>query len=152
MSKILIRSLEPSDLPHLVELCAEHAAFEKAAYDKLGKEHMLEAAIFSDTPRLFVWIAAQEKNIVGYASATLDFSTWDAHVFAYLDCLYVQPSARNKSIGQALLDAVVVFARGKQCHNVQWQTPTWNVDAQRFYRRRNAMQLSKERFILTLEK
>jgi GNAT superfamily N-acetyltransferase len=145
----MIRTLELSDLPRLVELCAEHAAFEKASYDKLGKGERLEQAVFCDAPRLFVWVAVQE-NVVGYASMTLDFSTWDAAPFAYLDCLYLQPSARGGGMGQQLLEVVVAFARSKNCRNVQWQTPNWNVDAQRFYLRQGATQSSKERFILPL--
>ncbi len=146
-----IRPLQPSDLPQLVRLCAEHAAFEKASYEIAGKEEKLEGAIFSDMPRLFVWVAVQQETLVGYTSATLDFSTWDASTFTYLDCLYLQPSARFLGIGTELLDCVIAFAKSKGCHNVQWQTPVWNIDAQRFYARLGTTQSSKERFILSLE-
>ena len=147
----LIRRLEPSDLPCLVKLCAEHAAFEQADYDPTGKVEKLEGAIFSDTPSLFVWVAVQENVLVGYASATLDFSTWDAARFAYLDCLYLQARVRSQGAGKKLLETVIEFSKSKDCNNVQWQTPVWNVDAQRFYSRFGTVQKTKERFILPLD-
>lgn len=152
MSPMVIRPVDLDDVDDLVELCAEHAAFEKAAYDKVGKKERLEAAIFCDTPRLFVWVVVVQDNLVGYASMTLDFSTWDAFPFAHLDCLYLQPSARSKGFGLTLFQTVIDFAESKKCHNLQWQTPVWNKDAQKFYARLGAVQSSKERFILPLNK
>lgn len=147
---MLIRPVNQTDLADLVDLCAEHAAFEKAAYDRAGKQERLGAAIFADTPRLFVWVVVAQDSLVGYASVTLDFSTWDAFPFAHLDCLYLQPSWRSKGLGAKLLQTVIDFAKSKNCHNLQWQTPIWNKDAQRFYARLGAVQSSKERFILSL--
>lgn len=147
----LIRKLEPSDLPCLIKLCAEHAAFEQASYDVTGKVKKLEGAIFSDTPSVFVWVAVQQNVLVGYASATLDFSTWDAAPFVHLDCLYLQAQVRSQGVGKKLLETVIDFAKSKHCVNVQWQTPVWNVDAQKFYSHFGAVQKAKERFILPLE-
>jgi L-amino acid N-acyltransferase YncA len=98
----LIRKLEPADLPRLVNLCTEHAAFEGANYDREGKVEKLEGAIFSGTPHLFVWVAVQQDVLVGYASVTLDYSTWEAATFAHLDCLYLQQQVRSQGIGKRL--------------------------------------------------
>jgi GNAT superfamily N-acetyltransferase len=145
-----IRVLEPSDLPCLVKLCAEHAAFEQASYDVMGKEEKLAKVIFADATRLFVWVAEQQNRLVGYASVTLEFSTWDAATFAHLDCLYLQEHARSQGTGKKLLETVLDFARSKGCVNVQWQTPVWNIEAQKFYAQFGVTQHSKERFILSL--
>jgi len=151
LSSTLIRPLERADLPQLLPLCAEHAAFESARFTPVGTAERLERAVFCDPPRLFVWVAARAEVLLGYASMTLDFSTWDAAPFAHLDCLYLQPLARSQGIGRRLLEAVVAFARSQGCPEVQWQTPHWNEDAQRFYRRTGAAQSQKVRFVLTLE-
>jgi hypothetical protein len=36
------------------------------------------------------------------------------------------------------------------CATVQWQTPAWNEDAARFYRRLGAVELDKRRYVLDL--
>ena len=150
-SSALVRPLERRDLPQLLLLCAEHSAFKSAHFTSVGKAEGLERAVFCDPPRLFVWVAARAEVLLGYASVTLDFSTWDAAQFAHLDCLYLQPLARSQGLGRRLLEAVVAFARSQGCPEVQWQTPHWNEDAQRFYRRTGAVQSQKVRFVLTLE-
>ena len=151
ISSARVRPLEHADLPQFLLLCAEHAAFESARFTLTGSAERLERAVFCDPPRLFVWVAAQDEVLLGYASVTLDFSTWNAAPFAHLDCLYLQPLARSQGIGRRLLEAVVAFARAQGCPEVQWQTPHWNEDAQRFYRRTGAAQSQKVRFVLTLE-
>jgi hypothetical protein len=50
-----------------------------------------------------------------------------------------------------LLAAVIVAARDAGCVQVQWQTPDWNVDAARFYRRAGAVERAKRRFVLSLD-
>jgi GNAT superfamily N-acetyltransferase len=144
----LIRRAEPGDVTTLVALCAEHAAFERAAYDPDGKEARLAAALFGEAPRLWAWVAVSDDGVVGYASATEDFSTWNAVPFLSMDCLFVQPGHRNGGLGAELLGAILQFARARGLAEVQWQTPAWNADASRFYRRHGGIAQDKARFSL----
>ncbi len=145
------RRAAPTDLEALVELCAEHAAFEEAKYEKTGKLEALKTAIFSASPRLYVWVIEDAGQLVGFASLTLDYSTWDAAEFAHLDCLYLKTEYRAKGLGQALFSAALEFARQRGCINLQWQTPTWNKAAIGFYNRQGAGSKSKQRFVLPIE-
>ncbi|SMB97737.1 GNAT family N-acetyltransferase [Deinococcus hopiensis] len=145
-----VRGVERRDLARVVELCGDHAAFERAAYDPAGKQERLEQALFGEVPRLHAWVAEQDGDLIGYATATLDYATWDAAPFVHLDCLYLRPQARGQGVGLLLLAEVLALGKRAGCVNAQWQTPQWNEDAIRFYRRQGAVGYSKCRFILPL--
>jgi GNAT superfamily N-acetyltransferase len=49
-----------------------------------------------------------------------------------------------------LLQAAIEEARRQQIDHLEWQTPAWNEDAIRFYRRQGASHANKVRFRLTL--
>jgi GNAT superfamily N-acetyltransferase len=144
----VVRRALPADVDAIVELCAEHADFERAIYEPLGKAARLSAALFKPEPRLFAWVALVEGSPVGYATAAPEYSTWGAGEYLHMDCLYVRSRQRRAGIGVALLECVVAQARQHGYGEVQWQTPDWNVDACRFYRRQGASQQLKIRFVL----
>jgi ribosomal protein S18 acetylase RimI-like enzyme len=141
-----IRAVTSEDLPALIKLCAEHAAYEKASYNSADKAEKLQQAI--DKQRLYVWVVEKEKNLVGYATATLEFSTWDACDYLHMDCLYLKKEARGQGLGEKLVREVTKLAREKNCVNVQWQTPDWNTRAMSFYKRLGATSKNKVRFFL----
>jgi GNAT superfamily N-acetyltransferase len=143
-----IRPAEHRDLNTLVALCVEHAAFERAAYSPEGKRARLGAAMFGAAPRLRAWVALHESQVIGYATATEDYSTWAAAHFLHMDCLFVRPAHRSAGCGTALLHTVVAYARARGLCEVQWQTPAWNTAAQRFYRCHGAVPGDKVRFAL----
>ncbi len=146
-----IRPVRAGDLAVLVELCAEHAAFEKAEFDPAGKAEALGTALFSPCARLHAWIAWDGDCALGYAAASGEFSTWAAREYLHLDCLFLRASARGCGVGAALLQAVVALAQARGIEELQWQTPDWNAAAIRFYRRLGARAKTKMRFALRAE-
>ncbi len=148
---LIIRPIQIQDLEQLVQLCAEHAEYERQSYDPSGKLEALERAIFGDAPKAFVWVVAAEHKLLGFASVTLEFSTWDADQFAHLDCLYLQPEARGKGIGSTLFKTILEFAANQNCLNLQWQTPDWNTSAIAFYEHLGATSKTKQRFTLAIK-
>lgn len=100
--------------------------------------------------RLALFVAKINGERVGYATMTHDVSTWTGLGYAHLDCLYVAEGHRDAGIGVALIDAISEHARRLGFCELQWQTPTWNAGAIRFYTRLGATRQSKERFALSL--
>lgn len=143
-----IRFVRPSDLDELVQLCSLHAAFEKCDYNSVGKKELLNTHLFSDRPSLYCLIAEVEGNIVGYASYMRQFSTWDATSYLYMDCLYLRENARRKGLGEDLINRIKSEAVALNCSHIQWQTPSFNVRAMKFYKRIGATSKSKERYFL----
>lgn len=144
----VVRRVRPDDLDTLVALCGEHALYEKTSHDAAGKAEALSRALFSTPARLHAWVAEAAGELIGYASAALEFSTWQAGEFLHIDCLFVRAGRRGGGAGASLLQAVRDFAGRAGCLEMQWQTPEWNVEAMRFYRRFGAVDKAKRRFFL----
>lgn len=144
-----IRTVSRHDLEALIELCAEHATYEGARYEREGKADALARALFTDPPRLYAWVVERTARLVGYATATQEFSTWDAASFFHMDCLYLREEARGAGLGRHLIKEIARLARQLGCVNVQWQTPVWNTRAISFYRRLRAEGKEKVRFVFS---
>jgi len=140
-----------AEVTTLLVLGAEHAAFEHLPCRASEQPSALAAALEGDSPLLYAWIANLGDEALGYVSATLDFSTLDGARYLHMDCLYVRDTWRGQGVGLRLWRAVHAFAQAHQCAAIQWQTPWWNVDAARFYRRLGANEAPKLRYCLPLD-
>ena len=90
-----IRPVQEIDLPAVVEICREHADYEKADYIENDQESKLRLALFSEQPQLECWVVATEEGLIGYTTFMMQFSTWDAAHYLYMDCLFLLPEARS---------------------------------------------------------
>ncbi|MEV0460088.1 GNAT family N-acetyltransferase [Catellatospora methionotrophica] len=141
----IIRPVRPGDLPELLALIADHASYERAAPPPPGLGERLTPALFADPPKLRCLVADDAGTLAGYATWTRDFATWTGRPYTHLDCLYLAATHRGQGLGTRLLDAVRA-ATGAD--DLQWQTPAWNTDAQRFYERQGAHPAPKIRYTL----
>ena len=112
----------------------------------LGQLH-IGHAIFGKQPQLECWVVATEEGLIGYTSFMMQFSTWDAAYYLYMDCLFLRPEARSLGIGVVLMENLRQLAFERGCMNIQWQTPSFNDGAVRFYERLGAVAKVKQRFI-----
>lgn len=141
-----VRQATGLDADAMLSLIHSHAAYEGGeASISVAK---LQSVLDQDPAPLAAWVADEGGKLVGYATATVDFSTWAGKPFLCLDCLFVQAGCRGSGVGAALLEAVRVHALDRRIAVVQWQTPDWNEDAIRFYLRKGASFLPKARFTL----
>lgn len=145
-----MRALERGDLGGLVELCREHARYERASWSDHEREQKLEA-LFLGSGSARCWVVEAPDELAGFASANLELSTWDAGHYLHLDCLYLRAAYRGEGLGQALMEHVARAALELGAVNLQWQTPVWNDGAARFYERLGAGAAEKLRFTLSPE-
>ncbi|MEL6391315.1 MAG: GNAT family N-acetyltransferase [Bacteroidota bacterium] len=148
MEKITIRAPREHDIEDIVILCALHAKYEQSDYDPTGKKEELKKHLFSDSPSLYALVAMVNDEIVGYATYMKQFSTWDATHYIYMDCLYLREEARGHGIGQKLVERIQEEGEKLGCSLIQWQTPSFNTRAMKFYERIGAKGKSKERYFL----
>ncbi|MEO1479155.1 MAG: GNAT family N-acetyltransferase [Bacteroidota bacterium] len=148
MSDLALRPVRRTDLDALVTLCAEHAAYEGCVYDQTGKAQRLGTLLFGEGPGVFGFVATQADRLIGFATWMPQLSTWDAATYAHLDCLYLCPEARGRGLGRRLVACVVQAATAAGCTRMEWQTPTSNASAIRFYDRLGATSKAKRRFYL----
>ena len=129
----LIREPAPGELSALAELCAAHAAYERAGPVPADLAERLHAALSGPRPRLgCLVLATPDGALAGYATFTRDFATWSGAEYTHLDCLYLRDEWRGHGWGRLLFEAVAARVGGGE---LQWQTPDWNTAAQRFYDR-----------------
>ena len=145
-----IRKATENDLSGIIRLCKDHAAFERCAYEEEGKEEGLHTALFSNPPKLYCYVVEIAGNVVGYFSYTFDYSTWDAQSFLYLDCLYLDPEWRGQRIGESIFTLLRSIATENNCVNIQWQTPSFNERAIKFYHRIGGTGKDKVRFFINI--
>ena len=73
-------------------------------------------------------------------------STWRAAEYLHLDCLYISDPFRNAGLGTQLMQKVASDARSLGCDFIEWQTPSWNTEAIRFYVRVGSVGALKMRY------
>lgn len=105
-----IRPAEPSDLNNIVELCTLHSIHEIAEYHSTGKAKKLGQYLFSKSPKIYCLVVEHDANLIGYATYMLQFSTWDARFYIYMDCLFLTEESRGLGIGEMLMDKIKIKA------------------------------------------
>lgn len=159
MTAARVRHARPEDLGRVAELVAEHAAYEKAPPPAPGLASRLGALLFgatagsgSERPRLRCLVAeVPDGRLVGYATCAPELSTWDGAEYLHMDCLFLSPTERGLGLGPLFMEALRAEARSLGLTEIQWQTPTWNEGAIRFYDRLGATSKEKLRYSLPVE-
>jgi len=130
----VIRAAVAPDVPTLLELVKELAAYEKEPDAVLATEKDLHDALFGPDPSAGCHVAEVDGAVVGFALWYRTFSTWQGKPGLWLEDLYVRPEARGTGLGKALLVELARTAVQRGWTRFEWWVLDWNVDAQGFYR------------------
>lgn len=124
-----IREANASDIPGLIALFEEFAAFQQTPDKMCNTVEMMqqEQAFFNG----FVAVDEQEA-IVGYATWFYTYHTWVGKCI-YLDDLYVRESQRKTGLGKQLFNKVADQGKATGCHRMRWLVSEWNTNARAFY-------------------
>lgn len=138
MARMTIRPAEPADVPVLLQLVHELAAYEREPDAVETTEDMLEQALFGGAGEPAVascHVALDgEGAVVGFALWYVTFSTWKGRPGLWLEDLFVRPSARSLGLGKALLQALAEVCLERRYARFEWWVLDWNEPAQGFYR------------------
>lgn len=130
-----VRPVEPADVPAVVAMVHELAAYERAPGECGLTEPQLRAALFAERPALYGHVALDGDGLpAGLALWFLNFSTWRGVHGIYLEDLYVRPSARGIGLGRALLAELARICRERGYARLEWWVLDWNSPAHDFYR------------------
>ena len=139
----MIRPATPDDVPEIVAMVHELAAYERAAELCRLSVEGLRAALFAPAPALFAHVAVDDATArpVGFALWYVSFSTWDGMHGLYLEDLFVRPAARRDGHGGALLRELAAVAVERGYSRLEFVVLDWNDIAIGFYRKLAAVPL-----------
>jgi GNAT superfamily N-acetyltransferase len=129
-------------LPRVVELMRGLAEFEDLLDEFHVTPELLDRHLFGERASAELLIGRIGDEVCGYALFFENFSTFLGRPGMYLEDVYVDPRARGKGLGKALLLEVVRTARERGCRRCDWLVLDWNERAKRFYESLGARQLS----------
>lgn len=128
-----LRPATAADVPLLLQLIRELAAYERAPDAVVATEASLLRDGFGPEPRYRATLAEWQGEPVGFALWFLNYSTWLGQPGLYLEDLFVRPQARGRGAGKALLCELAAVALRQGCGRFQWQVLDWNEPSIRFY-------------------
>jgi GNAT superfamily N-acetyltransferase len=131
---MLIRPAKPSEGQLIVDLIRDLAVYEKEEHLALATLDQINAAFFCESPAVFCdFVEDESGKVVGFATWFLNFSTWTGTHGIYLEDLFVEPSARGKGYGKALLVHLAKICIERGYHRFQWWVLDWNKPSIDFY-------------------
>ncbi len=139
---MVIRRGQKKDLPEVLALIKELAAFERAADAVSVTVEDMERDGFGPNP-LYGFFVAEENEIVGIALYYYRYSTWKGKRM-YLEDIVVTDAYRGKGIGSQLFNEVIREGLKEECTGMMWQVLDWNESAIRFYKEKYEAELDGE--------
>lgn len=142
---ISIRPASPADIPLILTLIRELAAYERAPEQAIATEHDLSRHLFpgAGRPTVECLIGELVGEPRGFALYFTSFSTWLGRSGIYLEDLFVRPDSRRRGLGRALLSHLAGLAVERGCGRLEWAVLDWNAPAIEFYRSLGAMPMSE---------
>ena len=126
-----IREAKREDMPQVLQLIKELAAYEKASGEvEIGLKELEEEGFDHGNFKCFV--ADVEGKIEGMALVYFRFSTWKGRT-VHLEDLIVRESMRGTGLGGALYQKVVEYGYENGVKRVEWVVSEGNKNAIEFY-------------------
>ncbi len=131
---VRVRRLEARDKPLWTALFKGYIAFYKATV----ADDVIEGTwqrLMGGEPDFHIALVAvdQQDAPVGLAHVLFHRSTWSPTWYCYLEDLFVDPAARAKGIGRALIEATYAEADARGCTRTYWSTQEFNYRARGLY-------------------
>ena len=142
MNTITIRPATTVDVPLLLQLIQELAAFVREPHAVRATETLLRESLFGPRSYAEALIASLDGEPCGMAVFFHNFSTWTGRPGLYLEDLYVTPAARGAGVGKALMTHLAALARERECARFEWSVLAWNTPAAAFYQQLGAQQVN----------
>jgi len=137
---VSVRPVQPDDVPTLVRLVRELAAYEQAEHEAQMTTEQLTGALFGQSPALFGHVAlAADGEVAGFALWFLTFSTWRGTHGVHLEDLYVSAAHRGTGLGRELLRTLAAECVARGYSRLEWSVLDWNTPSIDFYRAAGAV-------------
>jgi GNAT superfamily N-acetyltransferase len=133
-SDLAIRLATITDVPTILGFIRGLARYEKLEHEVVADEAAVRTTLFGARPAAEVLLAELARAPVGFALFFQSYSTFLARPGLYLEDLFVEPAARGKGVGAALMSALARVAVERDYGRFEWAVLDWNTPAIEFYR------------------
>jgi len=133
----LLRRGQEADLPRVLALIQELAAYERAPHEVTNTLEMMRRDGFGPAPIFGFFVLESGAELLGLALFYTAYSTWKGRML-YLEDLVITEAARRGGYGRQLFEAVVQEARRTGAQRLKWQVLNWNEPAIGFYKKLGA--------------
>ncbi len=131
MTDFTIREARKEDMPQVLELIKELAAYENASEEvEIKVEDLVKEGFEEGNFKCFV--ADVNEKLEGMALVYFRFSTWKGRT-VHLEDLIVRESMRGTGLGGALYRRVVQYGHENGVRRVEWVVSEGNKNAIEFY-------------------
>ncbi|MGI4871340.1 MAG: GNAT family N-acetyltransferase [Janthinobacterium lividum] len=134
---VTLRRGQEADLPRVLALIQELAAYERAPHEVTNTLEMMRRDGFGPEPIYGFFVLESGSELLGLALFYTAYSTWKGRML-YLEDLVVTEAARRGGYGRQLFAAVVAEARRTGVQRLKWQVLDWNEPAITFYKKLGA--------------
>lgn len=131
---VTVRRLQSGDKARWVELFRGYVAFYKATVSDEQIE-LTWVRLMEGAPDFHIALIAANGagRAQGIAHVLFHRSTWSPTWYCYLEDLFVDPAARAKGIGRALIEATYAEADRRGATRTYWTTQEFNYRARGLY-------------------
>ncbi|HET7500958.1 MAG TPA: GNAT family N-acetyltransferase [Kofleriaceae bacterium] len=131
--ELAIRFAGPGDVATILGFIRALARYEKLEHEVTADEPALAATLFGARPAAEVLLAELSGAPVGFALFFQSYSTFLARPGLYLEDLFVDPAARGRGVGVALMSALARIAVDRGHGRFEWSVLDWNQPSLDFY-------------------
>jgi GNAT superfamily N-acetyltransferase len=145
VTDFVIRDATETDVPDLIRLVRELAAYEKAPDSATATPELFREALYpsSGDATAYALVAERDGSVVGMAVWFRSFSTWTGRAGVWLEDLFVEPGQRGHGLGKALLVRLAQICVERGWTRLEWAVLDWNAPSIEFYRAQGARELEE---------
>ena len=129
-----IRRAVPEDAALILRLIEALAEYERLRHEAVATTADIARDLFGESPRVFCEIAEWEGEPVGFALWFYTYSTFQGRHGIWLEDLFVDPAARGRGIGKALLVDLARRCVREGLGRLEWWVLDWNEPSIEFYK------------------
>ena len=141
-TKFCIRFAEEKDVPTLLAMIRELAAYEKLLDKVEVTQQVLLDSIFRRRA-VEALVAEQEGRPAGYALFFTNFSSFVGKAGIFVEDIYVKPEHRKNGLGKQLFAYIAAVAVERGYSRIDWTCLDWNKPSMAFYEKLGAKPLGE---------
>jgi len=144
----VIRAARPGDVPDILRLIRDLAAYEREPDAVRNTEEGLHRHLFAEHPAVYCHVLEDDPDgtgtrVVGLALWFLNYSTWEGTHGIWLEDLYVDPACRGRGHGRRLLLHLAGLCAERGYARLEWTVLDWNEPSIGFYRSLGAVPMDE---------